>query len=525
MGLADIVASELDSPQVRQAIGERLFKSAMQDKQEEQQEGGIPLVSWLWNAAVRTVNFLFQNAGKLISFSLTTLWGAFVSTAQFIWNFDWNMSDQSIDQQIQQRWNAILGMLGGTLGNLFGYLACGVVPAATIAVFNEPLGAYVLKNVGEEMAEEFLSNLAGLVKYTFMSGVQSLLLIGFKNLRKWIKSNSALVGRIFGQKAEGAIKAWGEPNSKPWSFAIAMNDAVESIPNEGLKNFVEEFLEEAWDGCVEAGYVVANSIDSYLAAEKLKQQIMPPAGEVKYVEIKPNRKNDEHRIVLAGAEEYLKPVIVQTLTDIQLMEEINIGTFVGAPIDEVLRAKPLTISLRIQFYNVQKPPYYKPKGETRLVKPYCSIPDVDPAKLDWAIIKQCCGGANGYLFGRFCASAFLDNGRQMAIYGASKDEAEDRLNELVKLSKAKFLKKPTITENREEDSSGTYMKQPTRVYPAFFTIMNQYQIPGAPNSGIPINGKRYARKREKIDLWLDEKPYDFEERIAEMLKKPGVEAD
>lgn len=126
------------------------------------------------------MGFLVANVGKFISFSLTGLWSLFVSTSQFIWNFNWNMTDTEIDQQIQQRWNALSGMLGGTLGNSAGYLACGILPGATIFAFNEPLGAYVLKNVGEEMAEEFMSNLAGLVRYCFMSGVQSLILWGFK---------------------------------------------------------------------------------------------------------------------------------------------------------------------------------------------------------------------------------------------------------------------------------------------------------------------------------------------------------
>jgi hypothetical protein len=525
MGLADIAAEALQSKAVRQAIGERVFKSSLQTPQQGQDQDGNQIINWLWNAAGRLGNFLVSSIGGLTSFTLTGLWSLFVSTRDFIWNFDWNMSDESIDQQIQQYWNNILGMLGGTLGNLFGYLACGVAPAATIAVFNEPLGAYVMKNVAEEMAEEFLGNLAGLVRYTFMSGVQMLILLGFKNVRKWIKNNSAMFGRIFGNKAEAAIKAWGEKGSKPWSFAIALDNAVESIPNEGLRNFVEEFLEEAWDGCVEAGYVVANSIDSYLAAEKLKQQIIPPMGDTKYVEIKPDRSIDDQRIILAGPSETLKPVIVQTLTNYQMMEDINIGSFVGSPIDEVLRAKPLTIAMRVQFYSVQQPPWYKKRGEDRLVSGSYHIPDVDPKKLDWDTIKLACGGVNGYMYGRFRATGRLDNGRQMAVYANSKDEAIDQLVSLISLSKAKLVERATISEDRREDAAGRYLKQPVRVYPAFFSILNQYQVPGAPGSSIPIEGKRYMRKQEKIDLWVEKEPPGFDDLIRELLRKPGAEQD
>lgn len=519
MGLADIEESALESRVVRSQIGQRAFKLSFEDKQES---GDI--ISWVWNAGSRLVGFLVAQAGSLFSFSLSALWGLFTSTAQFIWNFDWNMSDQSIDQQINQRWAALGGLLGGTLGNSVGYLGCGVLPGATVFAFNEPLAAYVLENVGEEMSEEFLANLSNLMRYTFMSGVQSLILWHFKNIRKFIKSNPALVNRIFGAKAEAAVKAWGQPNSQPWSFALAVDNAVESIPNAFVRDFVEEFLEEAWDGCVEAGYIVAGSIESFMAAEKLKQLKQPPLGKTKYVEIKPDRSIDDQRIILAGPQEILKPAIVQTLTSYQLMEAKDIGQFVGQPIEDFLRGKPRTLTLRVQFFSVRTPPWSKRLGDDRLVSATACIPDIDPSKLDWERIKLAAGGSNGYMYGRFRVTGILDNGRQMACFGQTPDEAEDRMRALLQLSKAELIKKPTITEDRTEDVTGSYLKQPTRVYPAYFTIENQYQVPGAIGSGIPINGKRYIRKDERVDLWTDNKPYNYEAIILELLKKPGADS-
>lgn len=248
------------------------------------------------------------------------------SSAQFIWNFNWNITDDEINQQIKAKWDALGSMLGGMVGNFVGYLFCGVLPGATIFAFNEPLGAYVLKNVVEEMSEEFLGNLSAVIKYTFTSGIQSMLMTQYKNVRKLIKGNSKFIGAVFGDKAEQAIKAWGEKGSKPWSFASKMEEAVESIPNTFVKNFVEEFLEEAWEGCVEAGYVVANSVDAFLAGEKLKQQLIPAMGKTRYVEIQPNRSVEEERIILAGPQEALKSEIVSTLTNYQMMREKDLGT-------------------------------------------------------------------------------------------------------------------------------------------------------------------------------------------------------
>jgi hypothetical protein len=519
MGAIDIIETTLESRTVRSAIGERVFKASFEDKGADPND---PLAV-LWNLTRLGANWLLSEGAKAIGFSLSALWGLFTSSLQFIWNFDWNMSDQTIDQQIAASWNALAGMLGGTLGNLVGYLGCGVLPGATIMAFNEPMGAFILANVTEELAEEFLANLSNLVRYTLISAVQSLLLVGFKNLRKMIKSQADLVGRIFGDKAENAIRSWGAPNAKPWSFAIAVDNAVESIPNEFLRNFVEEFLEEAWDGCVEAGYVVANSIEAYIAAEKLKQEKLPIFGGTKYVEITPDRSIDDQKIVLAGSSEILKPVIVQTLTTYQTFEKKDIGQFVGQPIDEYLRAKPRDITLVIQWYSVPTPPWSKRLGQSRLVSATATISSVNRAKLEWDKIKLAAGGKTGFMYGRFRATGKLDNGRQIVVYGQTGDEAEDMIRSLLTLSDANLIKKPTISEDRTEDVSGTYLKQPVKVYPAFFTIENQYQIAGALNSGIPINGKRYQRKEERIDLWTEVEPFNYDAIIQELLKKPGAE--
>lgn len=518
MGAADIVRGALQSEVVRNQIGEagvRIFKSTFEDQQSDD-DGGF--LGWLWNAGTRFLGSLLQEAFKLLSFSFTALWGLFVSTTQFIWNFNWQMSDTEIDNQIKSRWAVIAGLLGGTLGNAIGYLACGITPAATIFAFNEPLGAYVLKNVAEEFAEELVANLSNLIRYTFMSSMQNVLLVNFKNARKFLKANADFIGKIFGENAEKVIRAWGEPGSKPWSFAKAIDDAVESIPNRLVRDFVEEFLEEAWDGCVEAGYVVANSLDTYVAQQKLQ----PPGGQTRLVEIQPDRSIENERIILAGPEQHLKSAVVQTLSQYQLNENRDMGTFIGMPADDYLRAKPQTVRVVITFHSVQQPPWRRESGQ-RLVTATYAIPDVKIPKLDWETIKRVCGGANGYMWGRFRCTGTLSNGRQMQVMGATAEEAEDRLRAFLELTDATLVKKPTPSEDKAEDNTGSYLKQPTRIYPAYFTVMNQYRVAGGRGSGVPMSDGIYKRRNERILLWTDTKPLGTDELIQELLKKPGAE--
>ncbi|MCV3216030.1 hypothetical protein OGM63_21380 [Plectonema radiosum NIES-515] len=349
MGLADITFEILESVAVRKALnktGKRIFKTSFEDKQTDD-KGGI--LGWVWNSAKRLTGFIFQSVGNFLSFSLTSLWGFFTSTLQYLWNFNWNITDKEIDTQIQAKWDALGSMLGGTLGSFVGYLGCGVLPAATIFAFNEPLGAHIMANVSEELVDEFSENLGSLIRYTFVSGTQALILSSFKNARKFIKSNQALAQSLFGGDTSKIIKAWGAEDSKPWSFALKLEETVEAIPNTFVRNFVEEFLEESWEGCVEAGYVVANSIDSYMAAEKFKQQQLPIFGKDKYVEVLPNRENKEEKIILAGSTELLKPIIVQTLASHQLMGNKDIGTVYNFTPEKVQNIRSYQPQVEIKF--------------------------------------------------------------------------------------------------------------------------------------------------------------------------------
>jgi hypothetical protein len=210
------------------------------------------------------------------------------------------------------------------------------------------------------------------------------------------------------------------------------------------------------------------------------------------------------------------------LSNYQLIENRDVGQLVGMPADDYLRAKPQSIRLVITFFSVQQPPWKAPPGQ-RLITATYAIPDVKRSKCDWETIKQACGGRNGYMWGRFRSTGSLSNGRQMQVLGASADEAEDRLRALVALSEATLAKKPTPSEDKAEDASGSYIKRPTRIYPAYCTIMNQYQVPGGRDSALQFNSGNFVRRQDKILLWTDEEPFGTSELIQDLLKKPGAQ--
>lgn len=249
----------------------------------------------VWNGAVRFAGSLISSVWKLlapiISFSFTALWGLVVASISFIWNFNWNASDAELDQSISSSFDSLGSALGGTLGNALGWLACGALPGIAIFAFNEPMGLYVLEQVGEEALEEIAGNIANLVRQTFTALTKAGVTYLYKNIRNlWREPDSKLRARLISEghmTSEQVNKVISERN-QPWSFASATENAINAIPNTFLKNFAEEFFEEFTESCVEAGYVVAGSVDSYLAQQQMANNNFHGSEEI--VEILLNRE-------------------------------------------------------------------------------------------------------------------------------------------------------------------------------------------------------------------------------------------
>lgn len=226
------------------------------------------------------------------------------------------------------------------------------------------------------------------------------------------------------------------------------------------------------------------------------------------------------RIILKGRTEFLKPIITQVLAVHQLLENRDIGEFVGYPLEEFVRAKPQSLNLKILFYSVQTPPWRAEAGK-RLVRATYAIPNVDKAAIEWTRIKIACGGDNGYLWGRWRATANLDDGRQMQVHGGSEGEAEERLKALQALSNSEILTL-SVTEEKKEGrraaDKGLY-KETTRIYPAYFTIIHQEKIVKETNHNF-LSGN-YKKHKARIPLWVNSKPSNADALVREALRVKG----
>ncbi|NJN09232.1 MAG: hypothetical protein HC815_15070 [Richelia sp. RM1_1_1] len=235
------------------------------------------LFSQLWNGFAKFSVSLLSGVWKALSsgfsWSFTALMGVIHASKEFILNFNWNPSDAQLDLNIKNAFDSIPGAIGQFLGKAAGYLTCGALPGAVIFAFNQPMGAYVLEELGMEALEELTGSLANLIRVTATSFRQAVFAYTHKQLRTlWRESDSKFRKRLqaTGLKKQFIDKAIAERN-KPFIIRSILDKKVESIKSKPLKSFVENFLEEFDETCIEAGYVIAGGLDTYIAQKNLEK--------------------------------------------------------------------------------------------------------------------------------------------------------------------------------------------------------------------------------------------------------------
>lgn len=457
--------------------------------------GGI--LETIINGALRFGNFLISGVVSLISFSFTKLWSWIVSGVQFIYNFDWNISDTAIDKQIEGLWNSFGGILGGAVGRTIGWIGCGLVPAATVFSFNQSLGAYLLKEVGEQALDEMLDAASEVINAGFRMGAQATFLWLYKDARRALKDSSnpfgAALRSIMGDKN---IDNWGTGES--WTIAKAVEKKIEAIPNVFWRNFTEEMLEEGSEACIEAGFAVAGGIDAWLAQQAMQRN--SPLGSDRTVEITPDRSAPDERIILSGPEAVLRPTIVNVLATHQMLGNRDVGVIInGTPVDDTITPGVQERRLIIEFKEKTAPPWIMPDGK-RARKRQITVFDVKRG-LTWDEVKL---AAKQYTSGQRLVNAQLTNGHQMQCYGSTENEALQKIKELLKLSTAELL--PNGTRDSGYVNPTSRRRQlPYLVYPSKAVLVWKRRAPDL-DGREDLAGNSWTEQRIEFDLWPEDAP-------------------
>ncbi|NEU76951.1 hypothetical protein PI95_031760 [Hassallia byssoidea VB512170] len=213
--------------------------------------------------------------GGFLAISVTQIVSLIFGTTNFIINFNINKSDTELDAELVAKIESFYGLLGEAVGSAMGYLVCGALPGAVAFAFNPAVGAAIMRDLDDDIRSEILGSVNQISRSAFQTLINAALVEKFKSTRRTLKKNpdsgfSKIVRSIMGEEN---WKNWGKSNQE--SFTIYNNvieKRIEAIPDKGKREFLENALEGFGDSCMEAGYIVANTLDSQLAAQALMRQ-------------------------------------------------------------------------------------------------------------------------------------------------------------------------------------------------------------------------------------------------------------
>ncbi|MEM9539955.1 MAG: hypothetical protein AAGA60_10710 [Cyanobacteria bacterium P01_E01_bin.42] len=216
---------------------------------QTQGRNGQGILARVWGAIKGAAGFLW-GAIKGLAWSATKVWGLIVQGWNFVVNFNWNVTTQEVNQSARQAWQQLAGKVGGFLGQAVGWLVCGAVPGMVVSTFSPALGAYILQEVGVEAFDELTSTFSQFIS---------------EEVKVWGGIITKYLWIFVRNSTEVFLGKDPRRERKPWSFASTYEERLENIDSPAMQNFVEEFVEELGDACIEAGYVVTGGIDQHAA--------------------------------------------------------------------------------------------------------------------------------------------------------------------------------------------------------------------------------------------------------------------
>lgn len=486
------------------------------------------------------VGFLFDGIIQpFLQWSATKIWTILVSSVIFLFNFNWNISDEDLEARLKNAEIAWWAQLGSTIGTSLGWITCGFIPTAVVFSFNRALAAHILLNVGEEAYDEMISEVAALVNMSarnFANQWITKLFIAFrwmvKNVALNVSNDSLLsdtVGRLLeATKLSEAAKKWGDKGSKPWILSQKIEEAIE---NSGLElkyqAFLEEILESFGDSCIEAGYVVAGSIDEWIANQNLVNQ--SEQGQPNTVVVTPNRKAPEEKIILHGTTEQLRPAITQTIAHYQLIYNRDIGYDLGQPLIERAHKQISEYVIKLFLRSKIVPPDRKDVQKAEI-----TINSANVLKFtDYDKVIRALGGGSdagniGYDYGNFVCIAQMSDGSILKLYANNRDNVLIRIEALAELTTAE-IQTMNVTEeikDYQRTKIDGLAKNIIRIYPRKMEIVRKTKVYSDYERSYTSTGNTKSTKQGyynetpySLSLWQGHKPANWDE-IMQILTAP-----
>lgn len=463
-----LTRSALDSQIVRNLVGQRVLD--LTESFNSDSEGNI--ITRVFSLGTKLVGFVVGALFNFVRWTLVDLWEFAVEAYFELKFFDWNQTDAEIQRQLRANDAIIAGALGRLAGTGLVWLTGVAVSTGLSAKFPVIAGRLALE-IAEEGGQEVRSALSNLLLVSRNVQVQNFLMNSLLNIRRFNLFNQTPVTQ----------------EKKPWTIAEQIDESIQRISSTKLRAFVENFADSVEDSIIELGYVVAFTLDDHFAAQQRANQ--STFGTVRTVELTPDERVENERLVLEAPQELIIPSVQNALANHQFVHNRDIGQIIGAPEEDYFSPQPQRRKLTIVYRSVKNPPWKDPDGQRAKIVT-CNIPDLRPG-LSWERLKR---GIPRFTWGRHRVTAQLTNGRQMTINAVSRNEGVRTIEELIKLSTTEIQR---IRGGEEVRNIQQNRLISTPVFPAHCKL-----ILGDVNA----NGHLVSNRRQtfRFDIWPQNEP-------------------
>ena len=451
----------------REIVGERLLDLT---ESIDGQEGNF--LTRIFNFGKKLIGFSIGALTNFIEWSFGELWDLAIEAFYEIKYFDWNQTDVALKDALRSNDAIITGALGRLTGTGLVWLT-GVAVSAGLSFKFPVLAGRVALELAQEGGQEIRSALTNLILTARNAVIQNVLIGSLLTARRL---------ELFGTQP---IKR----ERKPWTFADAIEEKVNRISSNTLRSFVNGFLDGLEDSIIEMGYVVAFTLDDFYSASR--QATGSVLGQERTTIITPDIRIEDEQIIIEAPQDLAITHTQSVLANHQLIYNRDVGQIVGTPEEDYFSPTPQRRKLKVIFYSADKPPWRNADG-SRVKVVECSIPDIRTG-LSWQRLKN---GIPRFTWGKYRVTAYLDNGRQMTVYGVSYREAEQQITRLMELSTATIM---NMTKGEPVTEVPNRRKLPTLVYPVYAKL-----IEGDVTASGQFRSNR--RRTQRIDLWVDSEP-------------------
>lgn len=447
------------------------------------------LINRIFNMAGNAMGFLVSGL-KWLTFSAVDCLGWLLAGWRALVNFDWNMTDQQINAGLHSASLNLAALWGGAFGEVFGTMtAIGIGYGISVAI--PVIGPGVAKAIVWEVFQEQWPEL--------FSSIKNALVESTKYCLYWAAAKSYIALRNILKKAFPQTFAnWG--SGERWTLSEWWENKVESISNEHLQVFTEEFFEEGFEKFIEVGFIFARKMDDHIAAAKTTKQVITGNTILTRLDLDP--ETNERFFYPQQPAESLKKQILSDITTFRQVRNRDIGYFTGEPIEEESRRFNFLRTGKVVFRGLQKPPYADSKKSTLTLKDL-------KIGLKWKDFKE---ALKPYTWGNHYVYVTLNRSRQeIGAWFFNPQEGEVYLKKLVEL----LIDDEWIAiDSYTEIERNRYIKKTddmTLMYPSHITITIKTPISSRDDATHDLAGNSYKKDLRKIPLWTETEPtFDFD---------------